>query len=167
MDPANYAAHMLPKIEYTEARRSKTYSIDSNYPSNYSEFCNEFKEYVSGDCYAITVNDEILYNSYEPKSIRDSLQDDMVRQMIIDAPHNFFAKLFRKKEDARVIVYIFGQTPLFLAAYYHAEKELLTLEYYKSQKFMVTQGLNTARTPILAAESEAAAHVAEVSCSVE
>jgi hypothetical protein len=60
----------------------------------------------------------------------------MIRQTVIDTPHNLFVKFFRKKENARVIVYMFGNTPWFLAAYYNAEKSLLTLEYYQSQKFM-------------------------------
>ena len=97
MDPANFAEHNLPKIEYYEMKPSKTYSVKSK--SCYADFGDEFVECVSGDCYAITVDDEILYNAYEQKSIRDSLQDDSIRQMIISNPHDLFVKLFRKKKE--------------------------------------------------------------------
>jgi len=136
MDPTDFVAHMLPKIEYYELHPSKSYSINSK--SCYAEFCEEFAECVSGDCHAITVDDEILYNCYEPKSIRNSLRDDMIRQKIMDNPHELFVKLFRLKKDARVIVYMFAKSPWFLAVYYNPKIEMLTVEYYKSKKYMDT-----------------------------
>ena len=134
MDPANFADHMLPKIEYTQLKAPFSYSVDSK--PCYDEFCQEFIACVSGDCHAITVNDEILYNSYESKSIRETLQDDMIREKIIENPHSLFVNLFRKKENAHVIIYMLGKTPWFLAVYYHDEMRLLTLEYYKSEEYI-------------------------------
>ena len=130
MDPIDYSAHNLPQIEYDALEPSKAYSINSK--PCYDEFCMEFTECVSGDCHAITVDNEILFNSYEPKSIRDSIQDDMIRQNIINNPHGLFVNLFGKKKDARVMVYMFGNKPWFLGVYFDASKEILRVEYYKS-----------------------------------
>jgi hypothetical protein len=76
-----------------------------------------------------------MYNSYETKSIRDSLQDNIIRQSIISNPHQLFVELFRKEKDARVMVYMFGNKPWFLGVYYRANLQMLTLEYYKSEEF--------------------------------
>ena len=132
MDPANFAEHSLPKIEYIEKHPSNTYAyLDA---VQYKEFQDEILNYVSGDCYAITLDDEILYNSYKEKSVREQLQDDMIRDKIIDDPHRLFVKLFRKNVSARVIVYLFGENPWFVAVYY--KPGFLTMEYYKSEKYM-------------------------------
>ena len=134
MDPANFAKHSLPKIEYNEMHPSKTYAY--NDAEQYEEFQEEFLNYVTGDCHAITLNDEVLYNSYDDKSVREQLQEDMIRDKIMDRPHSLFVKLFRTDEKARVIVYLFGQNPWFVAIHY--EPGSLKMEYYKSKKYMDT-----------------------------
>jgi hypothetical protein len=134
MDPLNFAENDLPKIEYTEKHASKTYILnDSN---DYSKFKEEFLEYVSADCHAITLNDEIIYNGYKEKSVKETLQEDMIRNMIIENPHSLFVNIFRKNKDAHVIVYMFGNNPWFVAVYYKSDLDILTIEYYKSKKYM-------------------------------
>jgi hypothetical protein len=136
MDPLNYEKHMLPKIEYNDLKHVNTYSVDCK--DSYTEFCEKFLSYVSADCHAISVDDEIVYNSYETKSIRESLQDDMIRSMIIDSPHSLFVKMLRENKNARVIVYMFGQHPWFVAVYYNSNRRILTMEKYKSKKYIDT-----------------------------
>jgi len=134
MDPINFAEHNLPKIEYTVKDAPKTYNlIDSN---DYSKFKGEFITYVSADCHAITLDNEIIYNGYKEKSIRETLQEDMIRNMIIENPHSLFVNIFRKNTDAHVIVYMFSDNPWFVAIYYRSDLETLTIEYYKSKKYM-------------------------------
>lgn len=119
---------------YTIKDESKTYNlIDSD---DYTKFKEEFLTYVSADCHAITLDDEIIYNGYKEKSIRETLQEDMIRNMIIDNPHSLFVNIFRRNKDAHVIVYMFGNNPWFVAVYYRSELETLTIEYYKSKKYM-------------------------------
>ena len=69
-------------------------------------------------------------------NIKQSIQEKIIRGTIIDDPHSsIFVNLIRKKEDTRVIVYMFGDTPWFIAAYYHPGVNMLTVEYYKSLKY--------------------------------
>ena len=132
MDPVNFVAHMLPKIEYTEMKRSVTFSIEGpGSEQDYAECCDEFAHYVS-QCNAIILNDEILYNSYEAKSTGDAIQDDMIRSQIMNDPHSFFAKLFQKRVAARVILYMSAESPRFVALYYRANVGMITFEFYKS-----------------------------------
>ena len=88
---------------------------------------------MSGDCHAITVNDEIIINSYEQKSYRERLIDKGIRDQCIDNPHSLFVELFRKNENAHVILYLFGDTPWFIAVYFRPD--FITVEYYKSAKY--------------------------------
>jgi hypothetical protein len=132
MDPADFAAHMLPKISYTELYPSNTHYI--RITEGYDECCEEFLECVAGDCYAITVDDEILCNFYEPKSVREYLQDNTIRQNIIDCPKALFDTLMKREKNARVMVYMSEITPWFLAIYYNFELGIATFEYYTSQE---------------------------------
>jgi hypothetical protein len=134
MDPLNFAENSLPKIEYNEKHPSVLYYIDDK--KQYADFKKEFIDYVSADCHAITLDDEILYNSYNDKSVRERLQDDMIRDKIMENPHSLFVNIFRKRRDARVIIYMFGTYPWFIAIYYNSARNLLTVEYYKSQAFI-------------------------------
>lgn len=131
MDPVNYAAHSLPKIEYNEMYPSKTYAF--NDPVQYRDFQDEFALYMSGDCHAITINDDIIINAYEEKTHREQLIDDTIRTHCINSPHSIFVNLFRKNENARVILYMFRDTPWFVAVYFRPG--FLTVEYYKSAKY--------------------------------
>jgi hypothetical protein len=135
MDPANYSQYSLPKIEYTELDKSQIFYFGNNSDEEYAKFKEMFSDYVSADCHAITCDDEVIYNSYQEKSIRDIIIDDVVRREIIDDPHVFFCPIFRNKKDARVIVYMFGVTPWFMACYYTASIDIMTVEFYRSDAF--------------------------------
>ena len=125
----------LPPVEYNEKHPSITYSVNDT--SQYDEFLEEFTAYVSGDCHAITIDDEILYNSYDynEKSVREIIQEKAIRGTIINDPHSIFVQLFIEKRNSKVILYMFGNTPWFVCIYYNALLHTLTLEYYKSKKY--------------------------------
>jgi len=134
MDPPNFAENKLPKIEYFEMQRPKSYYIEDK--KQYHDFKEEFISYVDADCHAIVVDDEILYNSYIEKSVRESIEDDVIRDKITANPHALFVNLFRKEKNAKVIIYMFGKYPWFVAIYYNAERKLIDVEYYKSNAYI-------------------------------
>lgn len=126
----------LPQIEYIEKAPSKTYYVDDG-TTSYSEFRKEFADWVSADCHAITLDDEIIYNSYKPMSVRETLLDGIIRTSIIEYPHSLFVNIFRKGQDARVVIYMFSlDCPWFVLVKYTANQKMLTVEYYKSQKYV-------------------------------
>lgn len=139
MDPVDYAIHSLPKIEYTEKLPSVTYAIIDR--EQYNEFKDDFISYISGDCYAITLNDEIIFNMYKEQLVRDDYLDEMIREKIIDTPDVLFNKIFRKNESARVIVYMSGEDPYFVAVYYTPKYQIITVEYYKSGRYIDKYGI--------------------------
>jgi hypothetical protein len=44
--------------------------------------------------------------------------------------------LFRKEKNAKVIIYMFGKYPWFVANYYNAERKSIDVEYYKSNAYI-------------------------------
>ena len=134
MDPIGFAEHSLPKIEYTEKRRSQTYAMYD--PEQYQEFKLTFLTHILVDCHAITLDDEIIYNVYGKKSIREKIQEDLIRDRISRDPDQLFThNALRYKKSFRVIIYLSEKFPWFVAIYYTARLDMLTVEYYKSEKY--------------------------------
>jgi hypothetical protein len=136
MDPANYSDYSLPKIEYTELDKSQTFYFEKCGDSeDYIKFKELFSNYVSADCHAITCDDQVVYNCYQEKLLRDIILDEVVRREIINNPDMLFVPVLRNKKDARVIVYMLGDTPWFVACYYTASIDIMTVEFYRSDAF--------------------------------
>lgn len=79
--------------------------------TTYINFCEFIEQVLSGDCWAVKVNGEILFNYFNEheKSYRDRILDDVIRQELIDDVHSsLFVQLFRKNKDADIIIYMFG-----------------------------------------------------------
>jgi hypothetical protein len=77
----------------------------------YLNFCEFVEEILSGDCWAVKVNDEILFNYFNEheKSYRDRILDDVVRQELIEDVHSsLFLQLFRRNKSADITIYMFG-----------------------------------------------------------
>ena len=81
------------------------------------------KESVNGSCTAITINEEIIYNSYDPtrRSIR-ILQEDLYREQFAKNPH----LLVLPYEKLKIMIYMFYNTPwciiiTFSEGYYKLE----------------------------------------------
>lgn len=126
----------LPKIDYTAMDTpSKCYSLNDDL--QYKELKENISEHIEGDCWAVTVNDEILYNSYEPKSPRDKILDSLVRNEITENIHgSLFVELIRSKQDGKIVLYMFGiNATWFMVIYYSAVRELFTVEYYKTPRY--------------------------------
>ena len=123
----------LPPIEYNTMRPTEIYPIDTD---KYQTFLKIFQEYVSSDCHAILFNDELLYNTYEDKSMKATLEEHVLRNAIIEDTHFLFVHSFRKKHPARAVIYMFGDTPYFVIAEYNPELHEMSLSYYKSKQYI-------------------------------
>ena len=63
------------------------------------------RESVMGSCYAILINEEIIFNDYikTPKSARNIILDEMIREQFANSPH-----LLIQKDDAlNIKIYMF------------------------------------------------------------
>lgn len=108
-----FRSNKLPKCDL-EMKPSKLFVteciINHNYEptSNYINFIQQLENYIGGDCWAIVVNGNIIFNSYEDKSIREQIIDENIRTEIMNGIHyNIFANFFREEKDAVMNIYMF------------------------------------------------------------
>jgi hypothetical protein len=124
----------LPKIEYNEKRIPMSYLVSNKH--HYDDFLGRIEEIVSGDCTALVANDEIIFNSYEPKSIKAHIEENIVKHEVRNYPHSLFAQMIEQKKDGKVTFYMYGNTPWFTVVTYSSDTNVLLVKYYKSLKYM-------------------------------
>jgi hypothetical protein len=74
--------------------------------------CKFIQDYINDECWAITVNNEVLFNSYLVKSFKKKLKDDMIRTHIVKhtssallyniscLPINSIVRIFMRNENS-------------------------------------------------------------------
>jgi hypothetical protein len=93
----------------------------------YGEFLETLKEYVGGDCWAIKVNDEVLFDCYKDLSHKEQLQVSILRDKIVDCPHLLFTDMFTMKKDSTIMIDMYSNVSLVVKITYKAKDETLTL----------------------------------------
>ena len=91
----------------------------------YADFLETLKEYVGGDCWAIKVNDEVLFDCYKDLSLKEQLQASILRDKIVDCPHLLFTDMFTKKKDSTIIIDMHSNVSLVVKITYRASDETL------------------------------------------
>lgn len=124
----------LPKIEYNEKRQSTTYSVVNK--TDYENFLGRLKELLVGDCWAVVVDNEIIFNTYEPKSINAQIQENIIRREISNYPHTLFSNMLKQKKNCQYVLYMYGYETWYVIINYIANTDSLKVDYYKSQKYI-------------------------------
>src|SRR6185437_2505466 len=66
-------------------------------------------DYLSADCWALVVNDEVIYNAYVDKTVKENVMEDVMRSHIIKNPHaTMLCSLYRQSRDFVVRLFMFG-----------------------------------------------------------
>ena len=70
------------------------------------ELHNVVRECVMGSCYAILINEEIIYNAYDKKikPVREIILDEMVRQQFANTPE----LLIHPNDNLNIKIYMFS-----------------------------------------------------------
>ena len=78
---------------------TSTISIDDD--EEYNSLCKFVKTYVNADCRALTINDEVIFNSYnELTSFKDQILEGVLRDQIVKNPHrSLFCPVHRGKTN--------------------------------------------------------------------
>jgi hypothetical protein len=95
-------------IEYDCEIRSYTTAKMSEYES----LCDLISDLVAADCWAVTINDEILFNSYNrDMPIKKHIKEELIRDKIIKNPHTAILMHINRKQTNFIIkIYMFGQS---------------------------------------------------------
>jgi len=99
----------------------------ANNTDEYGEFLEVVKDYVNGDCWAIKVDEEVLFNCYQDMSLKEQLQASILRDKMVDCPHLLFTDMFTKKKDGTIMIDMHSNVSLVVKITYRASDETLTL----------------------------------------
>jgi hypothetical protein len=105
-------------------------TVDSQSYKNLEKLIQNF---VGEDCWGLTIDDEVLFNNYQKKSIRNIVLDNVVRERIIDNPHvNLLVHIFRGNRDARIRIYMFGGQPWTVNIDFKASHKIFQVSFSQS-----------------------------------
>jgi hypothetical protein len=104
---------MLPKVEHAYEPEIDIYGVKKEYDaddkSSYESLQNMIKSLINADCWAMTVNNEVIFDSFldNSKSIRLFIEEDIIRDKIVEDPHgSLLVYLHRRKTNARIRIYM-------------------------------------------------------------
>jgi hypothetical protein len=109
---------------------------------DYEKLCSLISEYMSADCWAFVVNDEIIFNSYnENRSFSQKLTEKGFSNQITHDPHStILVEINRKDEDATIELYMSGSLPYKVIIKYMAEDQTYYTYIYASAEYNETYG---------------------------
>ena len=85
---------------------TSTIVIDDD--NEYNSICKFVKTYVNADCRALTINDEVIFNSYnEHTSFQGQILEGVLRDQIVKNPHrSLFCPVHRRKKEGVIRIYM-------------------------------------------------------------
>jgi hypothetical protein len=113
---------------------------------SYEELLTCIKNYVGADCWAVTVNDEIVFNSYpredKPRSIKEEIENDMIRHAILKNPHSsVLVHIMRRRLPTTIKIHMFCINGYVLVINYlptqedQANSVDYTIEFFRTEGF--------------------------------
>jgi hypothetical protein len=112
----------------------------TNNKEEYPKLMELATEYIGADCWALTVNDEIIFNSYETYQKEGTFNQDILNDIkhdaISDAPHRYLlCKINNSLVDIDVNIYMFGTDSYKLNIHYSAAEKTYTCTMYMSAEY--------------------------------
>ena len=86
-------------LDYDRELTTSTFFIDDE--DEYDSLCTFVKKNVDADCRALTINDEVIFNSYnELTSFQGQILEDILRDQITRQPHrSLFSPVHSARKD--------------------------------------------------------------------
>ncbi len=108
---------------------------------DYELLCKLITDYVSADCWAFTVDDEIIFNNYETKEkICDYLQEQLFRKAIIENVHsNILLNIRKRNKDSIIEIYMFQSTPWKIQITYSSTLDRFMILCFVSREYEKAQ----------------------------
>jgi len=87
------------------------------------------QEYLGGDCWAITINSEIIYNNYDKtRNAKDIIIQNILRNHIIDNPSLLFG-LF--EHDKKIVIYMSKNNTWSINIIFEKKENTFELLFFK------------------------------------
>jgi hypothetical protein len=126
----------LPAMDFNEMRGVENYNAANN---EYNIFLMRIAE-ILGDCFAITINNEVVFNRRAPGRPRDKILESMISSQIMNNPHMLFIPVFEDKLNSVIQFYMSPAAPWFCVVSYNSELENLQVTFYKSNEYVNKYG---------------------------
>jgi hypothetical protein len=99
-------------FDFDDSLSTSTFVIDDD--EDYETLCKFVKAYVDADCRALTINDQVIFNSYNNLSgFQGQILEDILRDQIIKSPHrSLFLPLHRTKKEGVIRIYMMEEPHL-------------------------------------------------------
>ncbi len=78
-----------------------SYCLSRNDSESLTTVQDEIVNYLEGECYALLVNNEVIFNSYKEQSVRDRIMGDVIRDALL-TPSQVNRLILRKIEKMNV-----------------------------------------------------------------
>jgi len=104
---------------------------------SYQQFQKIIQDFVGADCWALTVDDNIVFNSFpeNENDIRTEITDDLIRDKIIENPHgSLLVHLIRRNRNARIRIYMFCSYSWTMNIDYKASHKVFQISFSQSQE---------------------------------
>jgi hypothetical protein len=117
-----------------------TFRVENH--DEYDALCKEVTDYLEGDCCAIVVNNEVLFNTYIPEPcLRHRILDGCIRDSIRKYPHqSLLAHLNRAQTNGQIYIYMNCTYPFKISMHYTAETNTYTVKKLYSAIFVENFG---------------------------
>jgi len=97
----------------------------------YSSFTYFIQHIISGDCWCVKVDDEILFNSYNfiEESFSQHLLNNLFRnELITDIHSSLFSKLINGTKDAKIMIYMYGSNTWYYKINYDSTNKTFRID---------------------------------------
>ena len=109
--------------------------FSSNDKTDYNDLCNLIISYVGADCWAVAVNDEILFNLYEQKPYKDELIENYIREKLYTKPSTLLFNIMRKRQDAVIHIYMFSSSSYRVQIEWKEAEKVFEMKKFVSESY--------------------------------
>lgn len=135
--------NQLPECNILSKACPRTYTT----PHEYEVLAAFIQEFVSSDCWALTVDDEQIFNAFAPKTFKELVLDDACRKAV--AKNSFTTILWainRSNKNHTICIYMYDNTPYKIQITYNGAKRQYTAVPYLSAEWFAKYGDNPITT---------------------
>lgn len=128
----------LPQVTIPYDYEMETYLYYNFDPQSYETLMGHVKSFVGADCWAITVDKQIVFSNYNQnyRSYRQRILDSVVRQEIYDNPHSLFVHFHREKKPLRIRIYMFQKHTWCMNIDYDPKFKLYRISFSRSDEHL-------------------------------
>ncbi len=135
--------NILPVCNIAD-RPATTYELENN--DDYNDLIKQIENYVGADCWAVKVDDEIIFNSYNDatKIYKELITEDCIRGKIIESPHSsILVHINRRGVNAKFEIYMFPRPESYkIMILFEANQKKYTVQQFNSPEYNNRFGLD-------------------------